>query len=725
MVLRRWIAGLFLIVLMSLMSVRAWGQGAGPGEVSLPLADYLALAGRAEAAEKERAERAAGREAPVAEVTAQRVSLVAGEEEAEVTSELEVLVQGHPSKQVFLPLAGIAERVEVTPATAALTATEGGAMLVTPGPGKYLVRVHGRLPVARAGGVGRLPLAPVVAPVAEVQADLPADAGWSSPGTVVVEEREQDGRRRVRLAAQRGKTAVLELRRRVDGSDADRLLARAVVLTLFQLRPDGARRHDVVLYEVARGGLASFAVELPPGLEVEQVGTDEGAVVPLAEARRLTVHRQKQLQGAGYLVLTSTPPSGVSTGQVPFAFALPGVEVRARYLALASSVAADVQPVPEKSWARVDLDDLPAELRGALGGRGLSAAWRLLAPPAAPAASAGLALAVAELPKAPELEEVVRARETMTLVTLDGTVLHRDLFTVEGGGEVFDLTLPAGATLWSARVGEQPVRPVERGGRLSVPLGFQSGLARVEVVSVLPGEIPEGRSRLALELARVEAPVLDHRWRLLLPEGARYRFRDGDLLPAWEMVTFVTKSEAWQSLGQGQAGVRGRVRDEKGRPLAGATVTLLSRGLQAESTAVTGADGGFAFTLLAAGEYEMTASSEGHQPEVYRFSLGSREVRPAYIQLTTGQVVSEEILVSTPPSFDTTTIGENFDYESEVESLAIQERYFENVALLSNGLVGGVKPLPVTIPETGKVLILTGVLPPERVAAELEVRAKR
>jgi hypothetical protein len=40
-------------------------------------------------------------------------------------------------------------------------------------------------------------------------------------------------------------------------------------------------------------------------------------------------------------------------------------------------------------------------------------------------------------------------------------------------------------------------------------------------------------------------------------------------------------------------------------------------------------------------------------------------------------------------------------------------------------LVGGVKPLPLSIPESGKVLLLTGVLPPARVAVELEVKAKR
>ncbi len=43
---------------------------------------------------------------------------------------------------------------------------------------------------------------------------------------------------------------------------------------------------------------------------------------------------------------------------------------------------------------------------------------------------------------------------------------------------------------------------------------------------------------------------------------------------------------------------------------------------------------------------------------------------------------------------------------------------------LQQGLVGGVKPLPITIPEAGKVLFLTGVLPPAKVGVEIEVKAK-
>jgi hypothetical protein len=43
---------------------------------------------------------------------------------------------------------------------------------------------------------------------------------------------------------------------------------------------------------------------------------------------------------------------------------------------------------------------------------------------------------------------------------------------------------------------------------------------------------------------------------------------------------------------------------------------------------------------------------------------------------------------------------------------------------LRQGLVGGVKPVGVMIPEPGKLLTLTGALPPSLVRAEIEVKPR-
>ncbi len=667
---------LFLCALV--LSVGAARAAEPPrSEITLVLKDYLDLVEKGDAAEKARQQREASRESPVAEVTSQRVRVVLGEKDvAEVTADYEVLVSGSPKGPVVLPVTGMPREATVSPAGAALSAgaqTGGKAgewLLVAPAPGRYAVRIAGPVPLS-SGGISRLALAPAAAPVALTEVELPADLAWSAPGTVVVEDRVDGARRTVRLTSRRGEAQTVEVRRKVDGGDAEKLLAQSSVLTLIQLRPDGPRRHDVVIYEVSRGGLGSFTVDLPPGLTVEAVGTDEGEMVPVIESGRLTVQRRQQLRGVGYLVLSSTPATGADLALDPVIPEGDPQAVRARYVALASSVAADAHPVPEAAWSRVDLDDLPPNLREALGGVDLAAAWRLSGPPGSPGTPlpAGLRMAVTSLPAAAALPALVSLRETTTLITLDGTLLHRDRLTLRPGaiGASLDLTLPPGAALWSARVDNVAVRPLERGGgKISVPLGFDGGKdAVVEVVSVQLKAIPAGRSELALDVPRVAVPVQEHRWRLLLPNGAQYRYRAGDLKPAVANITF--------------RGGSPRVEKDSRRISTGATVSqseLDKIPTARDPTAVLQSTPGVLTDRIDVG------GNEGGQQSGYAPPAAEAAPPPAY-----------------------------YDFDA-----------FEE---LKKGLVGGIKPLPIAIPESGKLLLLSGVLPPETIGVQIEVKGNK
>ena len=737
------------VALLALLAPSARGEEAPafpppppqtPGKVTLPLREYLTLVEKVESLDRERERENARREMPLAEVVAQRITVsVSDAAEADLTARYEALVQGRPKEPLLLPFHGFAARAEVqslpgavvspsSPAALSAALSEkmagkgrDGLLLVAPAPGRYAVEVQGRAALEDREGVRRLTLAPIAASVAEIALDLPADLAWSAPGAVVVDDAVAGGRRAVRLAIRRGATPVLEVQRRLSGTEATKLLAQSVVLTLFQLRPDGLRRHDVVLYEVSRGSLASLAVDLPGDLAVEQVATDEGDVVPVVDAHHLTVHRRRQLTGIGYLVLTSTPSPGAA---LPASAVVPGIEVRARYLAVASSVAANVAPTPAASWSRVDLSDLPPALGEALQALDLTAAWRLTSPAPSPA------LAVTSLPPPSRLPTLVGRRETTTLLTVDGTLVHRDRFTLDQAGPALDLTLPTGAVLWSAQVDGQAVRPVARGGGLAVPLGFavtgEGGAAPVvEVVSVLERTIPKGRSELRLALPQVAAPVALHQWRLLLPEGARYRFRSGDLKPTRERPEAERSSIAYADHGPGgSAGVRGKVVDKEGEALPGVTVAVSGGGFTKPLFLVTRADGTFLLSDLPPGSYTVKAELEGFQATELPVRVPPGKFADLTIELR--NVILEETIVVTG---ETAPLRDRREVLREEEKRKKDERidfdaFQEEARQLQNGLVGGVKPLPVDIPETGKLLLLTGALPPAAVGVELEVKGK-
>lgn len=672
-------------------------------EVKLPLREYLALVESAERAEKERQRSAADRIEPLAEVTSQSTRVTIGEELVSIQADFEVLVEGHPKSVVALPayfvtrsseikrLGGGAAAGATGAGRAALSGEKNQIFLVAPEAGRYAVRLEGDARLQQQGGVSRYMLAPVAAPVAVAEVDLAADLDWSVTGAVVVEEKVEGARRKVRLSSRRGMAPTIEVHRKLEGGDAEKLLAQAVVLTLFQLGPEGAQRHDVILYEVSRGSLARFTVDLPPGLEVEKAGTDEGEMVPVTDARRLTIHRRSQLQKTGYMVLSSTP---AAAGELTLAPLLPGVAVRARYLAVASTVAAEAKPVPESAWSRVDLEDLPASFRDALAALDPTAAWRSLDP------SPDSRLQVARVHAAPILAAVVRSRETTTVVTVDGTVLHRDRFVlhpVSGMAAALDLTLPQGGTLWSVKVDYQPVRPLEKNGVVTIPLGFNEGKGPVvEVVSVLEKAIPKGRSNLDLDLPRLAAPVQDHRWRLLLPSGPRYRYQHGDLRPV--PVAAPPKPRGGRSLFFGR----------KKAPAA-----------QPAGVQEGGVPGGVAGGVVG----DVTAESPLLDPRAVK--TGATLTQEELEKIPTARD-PWAILSSTPGVLaDRINVGGNESGQaSRYDAEAFKEMKKE-VANLKNGTVGGVRSLPVVIPESGKILVMAGLLPPERVAVSLEVKAKR
>ncbi|MEO1368039.1 MAG: carboxypeptidase-like regulatory domain-containing protein, partial [Acidobacteriota bacterium] len=537
---------------------------------------------------------------------------------------------------------------------------------------------------------------------------------------VLVAETLQGGRRAVELAVETGDAVTVRLWPRVASEASERLLAHAVQAVVVQLRPEGWRRHDVVLYDVSRGELDRFELGLPPGVEVDEVATDEGPVAAVADAGALALHRTERLRSAGYAVVSSALDPAAR--RVELAGLRPAVEVRATYLVVAGSVAADVEPAKRDSWSRADLDDLPATLGVALGAVDLVAAWRLV-----PGEEPG-GLRIEPLPEAPSAANVVARRDSTTLMTVDGTLLHRDVLEVSRAGSALEIELPAGSTLWSAKVAGQAVRPVERAGSLSVPLAFGgSGTAVVEVVSVSARRLPAGRSVQELELPRLSAQVLDHRWQVLLPERARYRVRESTL-----------GVDASRPPGQGSttaADLRrgthltGVIRTEGGEVVPGVLVTLDADGRR--KSAMTSADGRFVLEGVTPGVATLTAQLEGFsdvqsQPRI-------RANRVTQVNLTLSLLAASETIVVTGelPSVLASselsgTVGDEIDaFFADGEDVDLSEDFKRRAATLSEGLVAGVKPLPVTIPETGKAIHFAGFLPPRSVAVTFDVREPR
>lgn len=704
---------------------------AAPGtaaRVTVPLSQYLELRDRAEAADKERQKEP---EPAVAELVSQETSLVVGEDAA-VHTRFTVEIRGDRRDPLRLPLTGIANRAKIEPAEgAALHRSETGKLMLVPRrPGTYRIEVEGGAPLEETATGSRLTLAASGAPVATTRLDLPEELDWRSPGAVVVREEVSDGRRRLQLALPRGRRQAVDLGRGLDRETVQEALVQAVLVTILDLDPLGTRRHDIVLYEVLRGEVSSFELTLPPGLTVEQVGSDEGDVIPLRDEDRLTVSRDRRLTGTGYVVLTSP---ALSSGTLSLKPVEPSVPVRAHYLVLAATVVTEVLPRPETAWTRVDLDDLPATARSDLRALHPTAAWRRTDGSGPRQISDDkLEVTLDPLPLISMIRTQVDRRETTTLLTREGSLVHQDRFTLRRVVTAFEVELPAGTKLWSTSVDGREVRPVVHGQRLAIPLTLQGEEeARVEIVVLEEQPIPERRSRLTLSLPRVELPVLDHRWRLLLPETHRYRYEEGTLASATHglaaesgegkrMVPVATFASGLP--GRRAARLTGRVSGPEGSEIPGVTVTLTAPGLPHRTAVVSDAAGSFHFPPLPAGTYELTASLGGFQTVTRWVEL--REERAREVRFTLDlATVAEEIVVTAEAT--TAPRPSKRELERRARQQQRQALLDEELERLNQGLVGGVRPLPVEIPETGKLLLLSGALPPSEVIALVSVKRGR
>jgi len=327
----------------------------------------------------------------------------------------------------------------------------------------------------------------------------------------------------------------------------------------------------------------------------------------------------------------------------------------------------------------------------------------------------------------------VRERSTTTLLTVENSLLHRDRFTVDGEGSSLEVALPENATVWSAQVGEVPVRPIVQPGRVLIPVGLASSSARtVELVVVQERSVPPGRSTLELALPEVRLPVLRHEWRLLLPERNRYRYAGGVLLPAHNTAPLEPPSGSIERradtravrLGAGgTAEVFGRVSDEAGGVIPGAQVRFTDNASGRSLTLDTDGAGEFRFATLAAGTYSLRVELAGFQAASYpAVRVASGQTRSFSVTLRVASM-AETVSVASEPEALKPSRSAKRSLEKAEERQATG--YRDEVDSLKQGLVGGVKPVPVKIPESGKVLILAGALPPARVSVSLEVKSPK
>jgi hypothetical protein len=137
-----------------------------------------------------------------------------------------------------------------------------------------------------------------------------------------------------------------------------------------------------------------------------------------------------------------------------------------------------------------------------------------------------LALEAKRFDEAEVLQALVDDVRLTSVVADDGQMMTEMSLAVRNNGRQFlEVELPAGATVWSAFVAGQPVRPSRREGRLLLPLeqsGADEAPVAVALTYVDTNSFPKGRGRVGFISPKLDVPLKNARWELLLPPNYDY-----------------------------------------------------------------------------------------------------------------------------------------------------------------------------------------------------------
>jgi len=338
-----------------------------------------------------------------------------------------------------------------------------------------------------------------------------------------------------------------------------------------------------------------------------------------------------------------------------------------------------------------------------------------------------LALEWVRFPDSSVLAAVAENATVTTMVTSEGKSLTEVRLAIRNQAQPFlKVALPSGATILSADVAGEKVKPVEGPDGNRVPLlrpGFRpTDVYTVSFVFMHSGAPFAKKGGSELSLPRMDVPINLVQWEVFLPEQFKVKDFGGDVTSA-NLVPPALQEEAMLDAGTagatelyrpsagasgylnislpGQLG--GIVTDPSGAVVAGATVTVTSQDTGFSSVAATNQAGLWSMLGVPSGRLTVRVEYPGFNAYQVR-DLAYDANRPGAINATLSLGAAKETVEVSGES--EAVNGRNMAEFGRLESQAKKQARMAQNAPSSNVMnlqrrVAGVLPVAVDVPRSG------------------------
>jgi hypothetical protein len=595
----------------------------------------------------------------------------------------------------------------------------GAQTAVLTGPSEFSVTLDAALPLRIDAGRASVSLPVPLAGSATLTLTIPGEhtAANISPG-LITNRKSENGRTIIEATLVPGQSASLWWATRENAAPTPVREVRflADLKTLISVGEADLTVASLADITVVQGDPAQFEVEVPAGYEITGV---TGATLETSEVQPglliLTVNAASQRNHEFLISMERSLTAASSKLDAPF-LTLKNVQRETGEVLVEGAGTLELTATETGALKRMDVKETNPYLR-ALAHFPPQAAFRYHRQPNEPPL---LALEWVRFPDSSVLAAVAESAVVTTMVTSEGKSLTEVRLQVRNQAQPFlKVTLPPGASILSADVAGEKVKPVEGPDGNRVPMlrpGFRpTDVYTVSFVFLHSGAPFSKKGGSELSLPPMDVPINLVQWEVFLPEQFKVKDFGGDVLSADLVPAALDAAEAYAyspapppmaspaelnlSL-PGQLG--GYVTDPSGALVANARITVTTS--QGAMSAVTNAGGVWQVFGVPSGSVKIRIDQNGFKSTEQNVSYDASRPGAVNTVLRLGSVAETVEVDAESTSLPVT--GRNYAQIIELEKDAKRQALMAQNAPSSNVMnlqrrVAGVLPVAVDVPRTG------------------------